>query len=267
MPGLTSSTGLLRRVRRAASQVLGVALSGLRFAHLAIHASMGVAAVALLFPWASSAFRLTWKRRWSRHLFRCLGVELCLRGELPSGLIVANHISFLDIFAINALTPVVFVAKADVRHWPIIGWLASRTDTLFLERGSSVAAFTARSALVRYLSAGVGAALFPEGTTTRGDIVLPFHGALLQAAIDVGSPVTPLAIRYCHRDGRRSEAAAYVDDLTLWQCLVSIASSHGLVARVEVLAPLPPLTTDRRHLAATAHRAIAECIGSVKPPY
>src|SRR5690606_26195244 len=112
-----------------------------------------------------------------------------------------------------------FVSKDDVRKWPLIGWLCARTDTVFLERGSRVAAQRARENLVEALHRGKRVALFPEGTTTRGDTVLPFHSALLQAAIDAGTPVTPVVLRYRSGDGSPSIAPAYVDDISLIGCL------------------------------------------------
>ncbi|MDP2795312.1 MAG: lysophospholipid acyltransferase family protein [Sulfurisoma sp.] len=241
--------------------------AGARLAYLALHLLAGAATVALVYPWASPSHRLSLTQRWSRRLLRGLGIELRVSGTAADGLLVANHISFLDIFVINAVAPAAFVSKDDVRGWPLIGWLATRTDTIFLERGSRAAAQHARARLVEQLRAGRRAAVFPEGTTTIGDRVLPFHGALFQAAIDAGAPVTPLALRYTSRDGRRSAAPAYVDAITLWQCLRAIAAADGLVAHIEVLPPLPSLITDRRHLAAHAHRAIAHAVGEGgRPP-
>jgi 1-acyl-sn-glycerol-3-phosphate acyltransferase len=228
-----------------------------RLAAVGLHFIAGMLTVALVYPWVAPQRQLRLKRRWSRRLLRFLGVELRASGGEPQGLLVANHVSFLDIFVINAVTPVAFVSKSEVRHWPLVGWLAARTDTIFLQRGSRSAAQQARATLVWRLRAGERAAVFPEGTTTRGDHVLPFHGALFQAAIDAGAPVTPLALRYADRRGRASDAAAYVDDVTLGQCLLAIARADGLVATVEVLDPIPPLVADRRHLAAHAHKAIS----------
>lgn len=232
-----------------------------RLVGLGLHLLLGLAIVALLYRWLATTRRLELKRRWSRRLLRCLGVELRVAGNHVQGLVVANHISFLDIFVINAVKPVAFVSKDDVRRWPVIGWLAANTDTVFLERGSRSAAQQARTALVQRLRAGDRAAIFPEGTTTSGDKVLPFHGALFQAAIDSGAPVTPLALRYLDRSGHASQAPAYVDDITLWQCLLAIARADGLVAEVAILDLIPSLVADRRHLAAHAHRAIAHAVG------
>ncbi len=246
--------------------------AGVRLTRLALHLLTGLVTAAALYPWLSPPRRLWLKQRWSRQLLECLGVELQVRGTAAEGLLVANHISFLDIYVINAVAPAAFVAKDEVRRWPLIGWLATRTDTIFLERGSRSAVQHARARLVEQLRAGRRAAVFPEGTTTRGDRVLPFHGALFQAAIDAGAPVTPLALRYTGGDGRRSAVPAYVDAITLWQALRAIVTANGLVARIEVLPPMRAHITDshpladRRHLAAHAHRAIAHAIGALKTP-
>ncbi|MDP1606610.1 MAG: lysophospholipid acyltransferase family protein [Rhodocyclaceae bacterium] len=230
--------------------------AGVRLTRLALHLLTGLTTAAAVYQWISPTRRLMLKQRWSRQLLGCLGVKLQVRGTAAEGLLVANHISFLDIYVINAVAPAAFVAKDEVRRWPLIGWLATQTDTIFLERGNRKAAQHARTRIVEQLHTGQRVAVFPEGTTTRGDRVLPFHGALFQAAIDTGAPVTPLALCYLDRDGRRSEAPAYADAITLWQALRAIVSANGLVARIEVLPPLPSHSSDRHHLAAHAHRAI-----------
>lgn len=244
-----------------------------RLGRVACHLLNGVLTIALVYPFVRAPIRLSLKQAWSHNLLTMLGVRLRLdpssiaaapaaadMARRPVGLLVANHISFLDIFVINAWAPTAFVSKDDVLNWPVIGWLCRHTDTIFLQRGSRRAAQAARDQLVGCLRAGGLAAVFPEGTTSDGEKVLPFHSALLQSAIDANAPVTPLVLRYCAPNGRPDHAADYVGETTLLACLWSIAMSDGLIAR---LAPLPPLAslagaaTDRRHLAAHAHRAIA----------
>jgi 1-acyl-sn-glycerol-3-phosphate acyltransferase len=182
-------------------------------------------------------------------------------GGTVRGMLVANHISWLDIYVINTLVPAAFVAKDDVRDWPLIGWLCANTDTIFLARGSRAAAQDARERIVAGLRAGTPVAVFPEGTTTGGERLLPFHGALFQGAIDAGAPVVPLALRYLAPDGLPSRAPAYDGDITLWQSLLAIARADGLTAQLRVLAPLPSADLDRRHLAARCHRSIAFHLG------
>lgn len=237
-----------------------------RLLRVALHVLQGCATVALVYPWLSEPHRLALKKRWSRQLLAMLGVRLRYQGalqadaSLPCGLIVANHISFLDIFVVNAIAPAAFVSKDDVRSWPLIGWLCQHTDTLFLERGSRSAAQRARENLVDHLRRGKRVALFPEGTTTRGDTVLPFHSALLQSAIDAGTTVTPIVLRYRAVDGSHSTAPAYVDEISLIECLRAIADERQLFAEVVALPPLTTATTDRRNLSAHAHRVIAHTV-------
>lgn len=224
-----------------------------------MHLLWGAATVATVYPWITARFRRALKRRWSRQLLETLGIRLKVGAgatALPPGLVVSNHISWLDIFVINALTPAAFVSKDDVQHWPLIGWLCAQTETIFLERGSRAAAQRTRETMIGHLQSAVPVAVFPEGTTTGGDRVLPFHAALFQSAIDAAAPVVPLALRYTDRAGNPSRAPAYDGDITLWQCLRAIARADGVRAGLIILAPLTA-DTDRRELAARCHAAIS----------
>lgn len=228
----------------------------LRLARLGLHLFWGCFTITAIFPFIDLTKRRWLKQRWSRQLLQVLGVDLQVSGPAPKGLVVANHISFLDIFAINAAAPAAFVSKDDVLNWPIIGWLSRHTETLFMARGSRNAAQRTREALVAHLVGGHLAALFPEGTTSDGHTVLPFHGALFQSAIDAGVPVSPVALRYRDHQHSPSPAPAYIGDISLGQCLWSIASSTGLVVEMRMLPPHDSRETDRRHLAAHCHHGI-----------
>ena len=164
-----------------------------RLFRLALHLVSGLASVALVFPWLDDSARGERRRRWSRKLLGNLGIALeCDPGELPRAcLIVSNHISWIDIFAINALLPAAFISKAEVRNWPGIGWLASRNDTVFLRRGSRGHARIVNAEIAALMDAGKVVALFPEGTTTNGSHVQHFHAALLQPAIAARRPIVP----------------------------------------------------------------------------
>lgn len=237
-----------------------------RLARAALHLLHGAATVALLFPFLARARRGQLKRRWSRQLLDCLGVALePPAGPAPAGMLVANHISFLDIFVINAMAPAAFVAKDDVRSWPLIGWLCARTETIFIERGSRRAAQHTRERVVEHLRDDVLVTVFPEGTTGWGHEVLPFHAALLQSAIDAGVPVTPAVLRYRDDAGAPARSPAYVGDTSLVECLLAIARADGLAAGIQTLAALPSAGTDRRHLSAHAHRVIAHALAGPRP--
>ena len=214
--------------------------------------------MAFTFGFLSLNTQRALKARWSRQLLDALGVRLRIAGTPPAvGLFVSNHISWLDIYAINALAPTAFVSKDDVRGWPVIGWFSRHTETLFLERGNRGAAMKAKNALVDKLRTRARVGVYPEGTTSNGDGVLPFHSALFQAAIDAGVAVTPVALRYTGRDGEQSLAPAYVGETTLWECLRAIVTTSGLAVHVAFLPALDPAGHDRRQLAHRAHGLIA----------
>lgn len=247
-------------VLNAVPLAYGETRSLFRLLRAVLHLLWGSITIAVVFRFLAAPARRRLKQRWSRQLVEILGLRLVFAGEAPQGLLVANHISFLDIYVINAIAPTAFVSKNDVLGWPLIGWLCRRTETIFLERGSRLAAQRTREVLTAYLHAGGLAAVFPEGTTTPGDRLLPFHGALLQSALDAGVPVTPVAVRYRTRHGQRALAPAYVDDISLLDCLKAVVKADGLVAEVRALAPLSAADGDRRRLATLAHRHIARAL-------
>lgn len=214
--------------------------------------------MALVYPRSDEAKKNLLKQRWSLRLLDLLHIKLEWSGAAPdNGLLVSNHISFIDVYAIDAIVPSSFVAKSEVRSWPLIGWLATHTDTLFMERGSRGAAQRAREQMVEHLRAGKRVTVFPEGTTSLGDGVLPFHSAMFQAAVDTAAAVTPIAVHYVDRGGKPSYAAAFVGETTLIECLWSIACADGVTVKMSILPPHSAAGSDRRHLAAHAHRAIS----------
>lgn len=258
---------LLEALRGTASlnQVFIAIRAAFRLARVGLHLLWGAATVRVAYPSIDAHSRRALKRRWSRQLLEILGIRLKVgagRTALPaSGLVACNHISWLDIFVINALTPAAFVSKDDVKHWPLIGWLCAHTETIFLERGSRAAAQRTREAMMDHLQSGVHVAVFPEGTTTGGDHVLPFHAALFQSAIDAETPVIPLALRYADRHGNPSRAPAYDGDITLWQCLRAIVRTGGLTADLRVLEAIDTKSCNRRDLSHQCREAIAWHLG------
>ncbi len=237
-----------------------------RLARVGLHLLWGATTVGVAYPWIDAGCRRALKRRWSRQLLEVLDIKLGAGGtapsaSLPPGLVVSNHISWLDIYVINTLVPAAFVAKDDVKGWPLIGWLCEHTETIFIERGSRTAAQRTRETLTGRLQAGAHVAVFPEGTSTGGEHVLPFHSALFQSAIDADVSVVPLALRYADRQGKSSRVPAYDGDITLWQSLRAIARADGVIADLRVLEPLESRAAERRQLSARCHYAIACHLG------
>ena len=233
----------------------------LRLLLVGLHLLYGALLVATLFRFGDHLWRQRLIRTWSRRLLTLLNIRVeSVGGDLAhieGGLLVGNHISFIDIYVINALLPCGFVAKSELAQWPLIGWLCRHTDTVFIERGSRKAAHRTQQHMRQALGAGRRLAIFPEGTTTAGDRLLPFHGALFQSAIDAAVPVHAIALSYHRTDGARSAAPAYIDDLSLVDCLLSVLQAGGLVARVTLAASFVPPLPDRRPLAHRAHHAVA----------
>ncbi|CAL93471.1 lysophospholipid acyltransferase family protein [Azoarcus olearius] len=230
---------------------------------LALHILQGVLTIALLYPFCAPARQRNLRQRWSRRLLRTVGVEVRIEGAAvaPGALLVANHISWLDIYAINSLTPSAFVSKAEVRDWPVIGWLAARSETVFLRRGSRGHARIINGEIAALLDAGRNVAIFPEGTTSDGNRVLPFHAALLQAAVESAHPVQPVAVSYHDADGRRTTAAAYDGELSLGACLGNIVSHRRLQVRIRVGAAIDTAGADRKTVCRDARAAIVALCG------
>ncbi|MBI1906429.1 MAG: 1-acyl-sn-glycerol-3-phosphate acyltransferase [Rhodocyclales bacterium] len=244
---------------------------------LTAHVVEGALVTLCVYPFIATATRGKLRQRWSRRLLRCLGVELQAQGAAvpPGSLIVANHVSWLDVFVINALVPSAFVAKAEVRRWPLIGWLAARNDTVFLQRGNRGHAGVVNREIGSLLGGERNVTVFPEGTTSDGTQVLHFHAALLQPAITSGRIVQPLALSYRTPAGTRCHAPVYDGEVTLGQSLARILAAPRIIARTDIVTPVPDATgRHRRELAAQLRDAIVARIvpqgepkaGAANPP-
>lgn len=235
-----------------------------RCLRLALHLMVIGAGAALIYPRVSTQARAELKRRWSRQLLDVLGVRLETQPtDAPAGsLVVANHVSWLDIFAINGLRPAAFVAKAEIRDWPLIGWLAQANDTVFLRRGSRGHARLVNGEIDALLEAGTDVAVFPEGTTSDGTHLLGFHAALLQPAIETGRPLLALALSYHDADGQLSVAPSFAGETTLRQCFLAILACRCLTVRLLPAAVIETSGKTRRELSEAAHAAIAESLST-----
>jgi 1-acyl-sn-glycerol-3-phosphate acyltransferase len=228
---------------------------------LALHIGYGLT-VALVYPRLPAALRRRILQRWSADLLHIFNVELDA-GELRvphCGLIVSNHVSWLDIYALNAVVPMRFVAKSEVRRWPVIGWLCARAQTLFIERGSARAAARINGQLCELMRQGECLAVFPEGTSTDGAQVAHFHASLLQPAIDAGVTLHPVAIRYQSQDGARSTAAVYCGDISFGSSLWTLLNTEKLRVRLLPAPSLPAADFERRELAQRAHDSISAAL-------
>ena len=223
-----------------------------RLLRASLHGLHGLAVVLWRFPRLSREgreLRIAW---WSTKMFRMLGMRLEVSGRFGPGakLLVANHISWLDILAVHAACPEArFVSKAEVQEWPLISRLVDAARTLYLQRERARDALRVVHEMAQALKDGDTVAVFPEGTTGTGHELLPFHANLLQAAVSTGTPVQPVVLRFVDAQSRVSLAANFTGDITLAQSLWALARERGMVVQVQVLALVDTLHADRRALA------------------
>lgn len=245
LPSSATSIGSVLRVAARLAAVVSVLL---------------VAVVGALLPGP-------WARRWlrwcCRGMLRAIGVRLKAVGVTPAGetgLFVANHRSWVDVLALATVTRGRLLAKQEVAAWPIVGVLARRVGTLFVDRARLRALPAGVGAVTAVLRAGDDVVVFPEGTTWCGAAAGPFRRAAFQAALDAAVPVRPVAVRFRLDDGAATLAPAFVGDQTLLDSLIRVLRTRHVTCEVTVLPPLLPIG-DRRALARRAQEAIATVTG------
>ncbi|TVQ92124.1 MAG: 1-acyl-sn-glycerol-3-phosphate acyltransferase [Chromatiaceae bacterium] len=208
-------------------------------------------------------------RWWHGRLCRALGLRIAVHGQYqPGTLLVANHVSWLDIPVLGAQGQLAFLSKAEIRTWPLVGWLASMSGTLFIERGAHQAGDLAARIAAR-VGSGSSVLVFPEGTTSDGQALRRFHPRLFAAAQQPGIRVQPVAVRYGSNQAPDS-IAPFVGDDNLLTHLPRILRHPHLAVEVHFLPPLVPGHRDRRTLAAQTQAAIAVALGepaAAPPPH
>ena len=231
-----------------------------RLFHVVVHLFGGMLTVGLIFPCLSAVQRGERVQRWARAMLVVLAIDLEILGQPPESgpvLLVANHISWLDILVMHAARHCRFVAKREIRYWPVIGLLANAAGTLFIERNSRRDAMRVVHGMAECLQMSQILAVFPEGTTGDGTQVLPFHGNLLQAAISTQSPVQPVALRFVDkRSGHISHVPSYIGDETLLRSVWRTLCSSDLQAVVHFGVAQDAQNRDRRTWAKDLRSAV-----------
>lgn len=244
-------------------------VSLLRGCRLALHILYGML-LSIIYPLLNHARQRRTVKTWSRQLLTILNIGIKIEGEqLAHGeagcLMVANHISWLDIFVLNAIHPAIFIAKSEVRDWPFIGWLCKRNGTIFINRTVRQDAVAINQKVSGLLRHGVCIVLFPEGTSSDGKLVGHFHSALIQPSIDAEARLCPIALRYRDAAGELSGAAAFTGDTTLVQSIWNILRCHHLDTLVVFTPALLAANKNRRELARAAQQAIAQELKNIVP--
>jgi 1-acyl-sn-glycerol-3-phosphate acyltransferase len=241
-----------------------------RFVRVLTHVGGGLATTVFVFPWVEPRRKKRLIRRWSRQLLQMLGVEPRVHWRHEGGLegnvlIVANHISWLDIMVLNALSPARFIAKAELRRWPLVGRLTTNVGTLYIERERRRDTHTVNRQTVDALSRGDLVAVFPEGTTSDGTGLLKFHSSLLQPIVDAGGHVQPVAIRYRTPADEHSDVPAFVGELSIMGSFWRVTGESRLVAELHLMPPVPAQARHRREVSRAAEEAIRTVLGSPAP--
>lgn len=207
--------------------------------------------------------------RWLVGIARRAGIEVTTQGQPPSGaaLITPNHTGYLDIMAVGAAVPTMFVSKADVKHWPIIGHLFNTSEHIGIARADRRNVAAANDSIAARFDAGVPVCVFLEGTTSSGERVMPFHASLVQPAIERAVPLAPVGIRWSVDE----PGASLMEDIAYWRAehtlvphLWRVLGLRGVGVAVIFGNPIPPGETDRKVLAAEAREQVVRLTESAR---
>lgn len=205
--------------------------------------------------------RAEWVHRKAIRLARLLHLQVSVEGVVPrSGLLVANHLSYIDVVVLATLRPFVFVCKSDVRHWPFLGEVVAHGGTIFVERERRCDVLRVASEMSEAIQLGLPVVVFPEGTSSDGTRVLPFHASLLASAASLQAEATPAALRYGEGDGRGGGEVAYWGNMTFGTHLLRLMGLTHIPARVQFGEPL--FGDDRRDLARRLRAAVISMLGT-----
>ena len=236
-----------------------------RYLRVMVHVIAGVATTLSIFPWLGVVQRRRRIQRWCEQLLAMLNVQSNVRGldsnALPGNLlIVANHVSWLDIFVIDSIYPARFVAKSELSKWPMVRHLMHGCGTVFIERAKRHDTARVNKTISDVLRTGHCVAVFPEGTTSDGQRLLHFHAGLLQPVIDALGHIAPAAIRYRNALGESSRSTIYIGETTFLQSFWWVLGERALTVEITLLPLLAAQNRHRRELSHAAHHAIAKVL-------
>mgnify|MGYP001788478977 CR=1 FL=1 len=245
-------------------------IRGIRWVRLFTHVGVGMVAVGAIYPRVSAQRRAIITGWWARKLLRILNILLSIHGARPledarNLIVAANHISWVDIFVINATHPSRFIAKAEIRDWPIAGWLSDKAGTIFIRRTRRSDTAKINETMHSALAEGATIGFFPEGTTTSGDKLLKFHTSLFEPAVANTATIAPAAIRYRASDGEPSAAVAFIGELSFAESIAMIISEKSMIAEITFAPQIGAAGLSRRELALSSEEAIAKILNVPLP--
>ena len=194
-------------------------------------------------------------------MLRSFHIRVHTFGSLPPAntqgvMIVANHVSWADIHALNSLIPLRFVAKSDIQHWPIFGYLVTKANTLFIDRSKRQQAGRIVETVSDSLKAGDNLCYFPEGTTSEGTQIFPFKSSVLQAAINANTQIWPVAIKYVNTDSSINTEMAYAGETSMIDSMKMVIAQKNAIVELHFLPPIQAAGNDRRALTDAAFQVI-----------
>ena len=195
---------------------------------------------------------------WVDDLNFSMNVKVHVTGEIMKehGLFVSNHISWLDTIVLNGIKPLSFIARHDLEHWPFLGTFTSRMQSVFINRDNKFHAYRSIPSIEKKLNEGRSVHVFPEGTTSVGNTVLPFYPMFFEAAVRTGRPVQPVVISYTDVDGNLLPEPAYIDDDTFGDTLARMFLVDQIYAHVHFLPPMDAKVFGRKSLSFHSRHAI-----------
>ncbi|TSA48775.1 MAG: 1-acyl-sn-glycerol-3-phosphate acyltransferase [Nitrosomonadales bacterium] len=246
----------------------GLLIRIFRSTRLLLHVISGLVQSAI-YPHLSQPAQKRMAQNWSAGLLAILCIRLRCSGIPPPAgvqrvMLAANHVSWLDVYSLIAVCPARFVAKSEIRSWPLLGWLSQNAGTLFIERTKRSDTARINQDINNALTIGDRVAVFPEGTTSDGSVLRHFHASLLQPAVAAETLLYPVAIRYHDTAGQISKAAAYVD-VSLLESLQQILRQPWLEVELIFADPVNSSGKNRRELARFAEHAIASALSLPVP--
>lgn len=235
-----------------------------------LHTLIGLLIASIIFPVISPALKAKLIQWWCAGLLAAFSIQVKKTGDYPVNphaprnvMVVANHISWSDIHALNSVIPLRFIAKSEIKNWPVFGFLVSKANTLFIDRSKRKDAKRTIDIASISLKGGDNLCFFPEGTTTDGSEIKPFKSSLIQAAIDAKSVILPVVIQYPNADGTANTNIAYAGETTLAESMGNMLLQKSPLIVLHFLPPITPIgyaDMDRRVLTLHIERAIRKCL-------
>ncbi len=229
---------------------------------VAVHVAVGIIILGTVWVFCEQATRDKLVRWWSKGVLWRFNIKILTYGQAPTMadkncMILANHISWIDIYALNSVLPVRFVAKSDINTWPVFGYLARKSGTIFINRASLKDTARIVDTAAECLSGGDNVAFFPEGTTTDGTELGHFKSSIVQAAINANATIKPLALRYPNPDGTTNTKLAYAGETTMAESMMQALRTKQPIVELHFLPAIDSQSGNRQELTKQAYEAIA----------